>query len=182
MGHRVVIKGDDLSGQPAADFLFQGSQQFPGLVFAVSPGCQADFDEARPGIHGQGRVRLPLDQIHELFFNKSFAQVVNLDVPRSDASLAAKGLEQPRLQTVFIHPAHLCRRPRQVDQGLAALLHGHARCRPGAVIEEYRSLRDHGLALLVLGHGRAAVMTRSTRDRATFSASSMRCGLSPTVV
>ena len=158
MGHGIVVEADNLASQPAADFPFQGSQQGPRLIFPVSPGRQADFDEAWPGIHGQGRIRLLLDQVHEFLFDEGFAHVIDFDIARSDAALAAKSLEQPRFQAVFIHPAHFRWRSRQVDQGLAALLHGHTRCRTGAVIEEDGALWDHGLALLVFRHGRAAVM------------------------
>ena len=158
MSHSIVVEVDDLTFQTVADFLFQRGQQVPRLVFLVSPGRQSDFDEARTGIHGQGRIRLALDQVHEFFFDKGFAHVIDFDVPRSDAALTAKGLKQPRFQAFFIHPAHFRRRSRQMYQGLAAFLHGHARCRPGTIVEEDRPLRDHSLALLVFRHGGTAMM------------------------
>ena len=47
-----------------------------------------------------------------------------------------------------------------MDQGLAALLHGHARRRTGTVVKNDGPFGDHGLAFLVLRHDGTAVVQR----------------------
>ena len=72
VGHRFVVEADDLS--------FQRRQEGCCFVFPIGPCRQADFDEARTGVHGQGRIRLVHDEVHQFFFNEGFAHIVNLDI------------------------------------------------------------------------------------------------------
>ena len=74
--HRFLIIGYSGPVEPFLQFLPNGFHQCPRFFFRLCPGRYPYFHKTRPCIHGQCRIGLPFNKIHQLVFNKGLSHII----------------------------------------------------------------------------------------------------------
>ncbi len=114
-----------------------------------------DFGAARQQGDG-GVAALALDDVLDAFLERRLAQPVRAENLGDDRPLDAEPFAQIRDDRVLQHIFHLVGRTGQVDDRLLVGRHDHAGGRAPFVVKDESIFRDHGLADVVVGHGKLA--------------------------
>ena len=150
----LIIHTVDVLPQDGSDLFFDGQVHGLGFFQGIALGGDPDDDFSLPGIEGNGRIGLGHDDGIQFFCHHGFCQPPQMEYPGMDDPLGRVAFPQIRHHLLAEHMGGFRRWTRQHDdQFVIRRPDPDSRCRTHFIVEHHGPFRDHGLFLVVLGHG-----------------------------